>query len=205
MGLVTGSDCDIEKKLNKELMYMGLHGEGLVDKRVWIAKTHYPERYGKTKFYAERCILGIRNPIDCITSLFNMVCTGSHNKSINNADYLKFIDLWVEFIKQEITVWKDFHEFWLNAKVPVHIIKFEDILSNPKNTMMSLMRFILNEDIVGTNIELYIDLAVKDSAPEIYKPREGKAHTNLEKFPIEHLEWMFDHAKEMLIGFGYDD
>lgn len=34
MGLVTGSDCDIDKKLNKELLQMGLQGEGLVDKRV---------------------------------------------------------------------------------------------------------------------------------------------------------------------------
>jgi len=34
MGLTTGSDCDIEKKLNKDLMLMGLAGEGLVDKRV---------------------------------------------------------------------------------------------------------------------------------------------------------------------------
>jgi hypothetical protein len=34
MGLTTGSDCDIEKKLNKDLMMMGLAGEGLVDKRV---------------------------------------------------------------------------------------------------------------------------------------------------------------------------
>ena len=48
--MVTGSDCDITKKLNLELMDMGLAGEGLVDKRVWIVKTHYPERYGKTKF-----------------------------------------------------------------------------------------------------------------------------------------------------------
>ena len=90
MGLVTGSDCDIDKKLNKELMYMGLNGEGLVDKRVWIVKTHYPERYGKTKFYAERNILCVRNPLDSITSLFNMVCTGSHNKSIDEGDYAKF-------------------------------------------------------------------------------------------------------------------
>ena len=90
MGLVTGSDCDIEKKLNKELMLMGLQGEGLVDKRVLVVKTHYPERYGKTKFYAERCILEVRNPIDAVPSLFNMVCTGSHNKSIHNGDYAKF-------------------------------------------------------------------------------------------------------------------
>lgn len=90
MGLVTGSDCDIEKKLNKELLTMGLQGEGLVDKRVLIVKTHYPERYGKTKFYSEKCILEVRNPLDAVTSLFNMVCTGSHNKSIHNGDYAKF-------------------------------------------------------------------------------------------------------------------
>lgn len=87
MGLTSGSDCDITKKLNKDLMLMGLAGEGLVDKRVWVVKTHYPERYGKTKFYAERAILLVRNPMDSITSLFNMVCTGSHNRSIHDNDY----------------------------------------------------------------------------------------------------------------------
>jgi hypothetical protein len=98
MGLVTGSDCDIEKKLNKELLTMGLQGEGLVDKRVLVVKTHYPERYGKTKFYSEKCILEVRNPLDAVTSLFNMVCTGSHNKSIHNDDYGKFRDQWHEFL-----------------------------------------------------------------------------------------------------------
>ena len=98
MGLTSGSDCDITKKLNKDLMLMGLAGEGLVDKRVWVVKSHYPERYGKTKFYAERAILLVRNPMDSITSLFNMVCTGSHNKSISDGDYHKFSDIWGEFI-----------------------------------------------------------------------------------------------------------
>ena len=78
---------------------MGLAGEGLVDKRVWVVKTHYPERYGKTKFYAERAILLVRNPLDSITSLFNMVCTGSHNRSIQDDDYKNFAPLWEEFIE----------------------------------------------------------------------------------------------------------
>lgn len=98
MGLTSGSDCDISKKLNKDLMLMGLAGEGLVDKRVLIVKTHYPERYGKTKFYAERAILLVRNPIDSITSLFNMVCTGTHNWSIQDEDFVKFPLQWSEFI-----------------------------------------------------------------------------------------------------------
>jgi hypothetical protein len=90
MGLTTGSDCDISKKLNKDLMNMGLAGEGLVDKRVMVVKTHYPERYGKTKFYAERAILLVRDPLDCMTSLYNMICTGSHNKSISDDDFSNF-------------------------------------------------------------------------------------------------------------------
>ena len=90
MGLTTGSDCDISKKLNKDLMNMGLAGEGLVDKRVMVVKTHYPERNGKTKFYAERAILLVRDPLDCMASLYNMVCTGSHNKSISDQDFINF-------------------------------------------------------------------------------------------------------------------
>ena len=98
MGLTSGSDCDILKKLNNDLMHMGLAGEGLVDKRVWIVNTHYPERYGKTKFYAERVLLLVRNPLDSMVSLFNMVCTGSHNRSVSDKDYTKFPRHWNEWI-----------------------------------------------------------------------------------------------------------
>lgn len=131
MGLITGSDCDITKKLNVALMDLGLAGEGLVDKRVWIVKTHYPERYGKTRFGAERAILLVRSPLDCITSLFNMVCSGSHDLSIQDYDFLQFHAFWREFLEQEITVWRDFHTFWMKAKVPVHIVRYEDIIQSP--------------------------------------------------------------------------
>lgn len=166
MGLTSGSDCDITKKLNKDLMLMGLAGEGLVDKRVWVVKTHYPERYGKTKFYAERAILLVRNPLDSITSLFNMVCTGSHNRSIQDEDYEKFNLLWAEFVEQDITVWKDFHQFWINAKIPVHIVRYEDIVSNPKQPLLKLLEFILNvPSIEGTQVEEFLNIAVKEASP----------------------------------------
>lgn len=133
--------------------------------------------------------------MDAVTSLFNMVCTGSHNKSIHNDDYGKFRDQWHEFLMQEITVWKDFHDFWLNSKIPVHIIRYEDILGNPKATMMKLMRFIMNEpDIEGSVIERYIDLTVQEKAPEIYKPRQGQVNSNLEKFNKDELGHLFEYA-----------
>ena len=183
MGLVTGSDCDITKKLNVALMDMGLAGEGLVDKRVWVVKTHYPERYGKTRFGSERAILLVRSPLDCITSLFNMVCSGTHDLSIADADFTLFGKHWNEFIEQEITVWKDFHDFWLKAKIPVHLIRYEDILPRPVESMTDLMKFIFNvESILDTLLSQYIELASVERAPEIYKPRKGKVHGNSEKF-----------------------
>ena len=170
-----------------------------------MVKTHYPERYGKTKFYAERCILEVRNPVDAITSLFNMVCTGSHNKSMHNEDYKKFASHWNEFIEQEITVWKDFHDFWLRAKIPVHLIRFEDILTSPKPTMTDLFKFILNTpSLEGTLIERYIDLAVREKAPEVYKPREGRVNSNVDKYNQEQLEFLFGYGYELIKNFGYE-
>jgi hypothetical protein len=167
MGQTSGSDCDILKKLNKDLMLMGLAGEGLVDKRVWIVKTHYPERYGKTKFYAERVLLLVRNPLDAMTSLFNMVCTGSHNRSISDMDYEKFPRLWKEWVYQEIGVWKDFHNYWMCAsKIAIHIVRYEDIVKHPKQTLSDIISFVLNtKTIKGSNIEHYIDLAVAEASP----------------------------------------
>lgn len=90
MGIVTGSDCDISKKLNVELMTLGLAGEGLADRRVWVVKTHYPERYGLARFGSERAILLCRSPLDCMTSLFHMIASGTHDCSISDEDFQKF-------------------------------------------------------------------------------------------------------------------
>lgn len=92
-------------------------------------------------------------------------------------------------------MWKDFHEFWLNSKIPVHIIRFEDIIGDPKTTMTDLFKFLLTtSELEGSNIERYIDIAVKENAPEVYKPREGKVNSNLPKFTEEHLSFMFAYA-----------
>jgi len=38
------------------------------------------------------------------------------------------------------------------------------------------------QNLSGTRIEQYIDIAVKEASPQIYKPREGKVNGNLQKF-----------------------
>ena len=143
-GLVTGSDTNTSQTLNKALFTAGLEGEGLVDKRVWIIKTHYPECYGGTEFGTERSILLVRNPLDAIVSHFNFETTHSHTLSVTEDTYTRFSNIWKSYCEAEMKVWKQFHKFWLNSKIPVHIVRYEDLVADPKSTLNELMKFALN-------------------------------------------------------------
>ena len=182
-GLATGSDTDISQSLNKALLTAGLQGEGLVDKRVWIIKTHYPERLGGTEFGAERSILLVRNPLDAIVSLFNLSTTYSHTLSVTEDTYTRFSNIWKNYVEAELKVWRDFHKFWLDSKIPVHIVRYEDLVSDPSPILNELMKFVLNvKTLKGTRVESYIKLATNQPAPQKYNPRNGKAYSNRDKF-----------------------
>jgi hypothetical protein len=54
----------------------------------------------------------------------------------------------------------------MDSKIPYHIIRYEDILGKPKDTMMGLFQFVLHQNnIKDTNIEKLIDLTVAEEAP----------------------------------------
>jgi hypothetical protein len=46
----------------------GLVGEGLFDERVWIIKSHYPESMTPLRYFNQRIILLVRNPLDCLVA-----------------------------------------------------------------------------------------------------------------------------------------
>ena len=146
-GIITGSDWDVRRKLNSDLVEMGMKGEGKVNNRVWTVKSHYPERYGHTKFFANKCILLVRNPMDAIISLYNMIATGTHNWSMTDEDFEQYNSYFDMFISQEIAVWRDFHSYWIDPEpmIPTFIVRYEDLISDPKNTLLDLFRFLLNK------------------------------------------------------------
>ena len=122
-----------------------------MDDSVWIVKSHFPERIGSAPFKANKCIVIVRNPLDCIYSLFNMVGTTTHSESLNE-ELLKRVlnetDLWDRFIQQEVTVWADFHTYWIESpqKLPTHFIRYEDLLENPSEALADMSKFLLNTD-----------------------------------------------------------
>jgi hypothetical protein len=163
MGLHTGSGGSPKDKMIIQLKNGGFNGETITDKRVIVVKTHSPERVGRGAFDAERAILLVRSPLDALTSEFNIMATGTHDLSISDADLRRKIDVFNEFIEQEITVWRDFHEFWLkkSSVIPFHIVRYEDLMNNPESVLKPLIEFVINRgDISGTKIEQYIKIAV---------------------------------------------
>jgi hypothetical protein len=206
MGLVTGSDCNIKLKLNLELMERGLDGEGLVDDRVWVIKTHFPERYMSARYGAHRAIMAVRSPMDCITSLFHMIGSGTHDCSIAEEDFAKNLEDWQAWVTQESVLWYEYHKFWLDQKdVPIHIIRYEDLKDRKEDVMIDLMKFMLMvPNIEGTYIEAIIKKSMEvGEGKQVYKPRAGKVGANMKFFTESQLREISIAAGKILKNFGY--
>lgn len=105
----------------------------------------------------------------------------------------------------EVTVWRDFHDYWINAEMPVHIIRYEDMVKRPRYAMTELMKFMYKlDDLEGTVIGQYVNMATEVAAPQKYAPRAGKAGmANIDKYDHELLTYMSDNCAEILKKLGY--
>ena len=206
----TGSDCDVRRPLNKQLQDMGMEGEGQIDNRVWIVKSHFPERIGRAKFAANKCIIIVRNPLDSIFSLFNMVATTTHSESICKEALDKLLNstnMWEKFIRQEVSVWADFHIYWLEQRVnvPTYFIRYEDLIEQPNNALREMSKFILGEisleeypgitslidEITNTSNQQSQKEEQGEISKTYYKPRSGKINANLHLYSLQQLTYIY--------------
>ena len=98
--------------LNTALQFAGFKGEGIVDDRVWINKTHFPYRIPYDNKYTTNMILCcVRNPLDVIVSNFLFLCTLTHNRTINEK-YWEFSE-WESFVMNETKGIRKWHKYWI--------------------------------------------------------------------------------------------
>jgi len=148
-GIVTGSDNRPDRKLSRDLaVRYGLVGEG-VTQRVKLVKTHYPERTG-FRLEAKRAILLVRNPFDAIDSYWNLNLTNTHTETVTDEIYHQYRKTFEDFSRNEMKVWLQFHRYWLDAKVPVLLIRFEDLISNMEEEMKRITAFLEIKNVRGS-------------------------------------------------------
>jgi len=175
---VTGSDTRPDRTLSKSLAIdHDLVGEGLVgrpsstqqaksksststqilqqqyqgayDPIVHIVKTHFPERKGWKPISGNKVLLLVRNPYDAIDSYWNLCCTNTHTRSLDESVYTKYADKFEGLAKHEIKVWCEFHYYWLDMcereNVPLLIIRYEDLVLNTETEMIRIINFLVDE------------------------------------------------------------
>ncbi len=141
-GVVTGSDTRPDRVLSRSLLKKGLRGEGVVDARAWVVKTHWPERYGYRRFPAQRAILLVRNPFDAINSYFNMAMTNTHEQTLKDSLYVSLGSVWEDMVRNEVKVWARFNMHWLTRGLPVLAVRYEDLLLHTEEMLVRIVSFL---------------------------------------------------------------
>jgi len=221
-GVLTGSDALPEARLSRQLQQAGLRGEGVCDHRVWLVKSHWPERRGASAFAAHAAILVVRSPFDCIDSYFNMVLTASHNASVPDGDYERLRPGWAAHVRREAAVWSAFHQHWLRAKVPLLAVRYEDLTASPAHREATLR--ILAEFLVARAQEEGVTAAhttaafhgllarVRRAAARcerggwdggVYRPRRGAAGDSLRHFSAEDRAAVLQSCAAEMCLFRY--
>jgi hypothetical protein len=136
---VSGSD------MRGGLVEHDLVGEAATgENRVQFVKTHFPERLGTPVFPASRVVLLVRNPYDALESYFNLMMTGTHTTSLTDEMRAKTNEIWESMVRKEVQVWKEFHEYWLKQDVPILLVRYEDLIRFPYETMCRVIKFTLD-------------------------------------------------------------
>lgn len=91
---------------------------------------------------------------------------------------------------------------------PLYIVRYEDLVLEPKDTLMGLFAFLLGvRDLSGTNAERRIDqvLAMGRKATITYNLKETTGQLNMheDKYSPELRQYVQENLSEMLYYYGY--
>jgi hypothetical protein len=125
----------------------------------WVISSDYPIReineYEPVDI--SLAIILVRNPIEVIMS-----------------SLLKDALLLEEGLKKAdemINKWKKFYKYWLNAPIPCHIIKCEELIDDPAGILKDLSRFILGiTSVEETKLDYAIQKVIKENIDQKYLP-----------------------------------
>jgi hypothetical protein len=123
----------------------------------WIISSDYPHR-DKSEYNSVQiasAILLIRNPVDLIMS-----------KLFKDFQYLEDA---LSKIDNLIEDWKTFYKYWTDCPIPVHIIRYEDLVEDPSEIMKHLCKFLLGiKSIENTKMEFTINQSTKEKVESHY-------------------------------------
>lgn len=148
----------------------------------------------------------IRNPLDVFYSFANLGNTMSHSvhpEFSYDKDYPQWWDWWVRLQAENHQRYFDtLRKHCEEKKCPIYFVRYEDLLTKPKEELTGIMSFILDLDsLEGTNVQRRIDevTASKDAG----QPDLGKFNKNVDKYTQEQIDYIKSKNADHLYYFGY--
>ena len=81
----------------------------------------------------------------------------THTDTLPEEVFREKIELFYEFVKQELDIFINPYNYWRQQQIPLHYVRFEDLLQRPVETLRSLFEFLLDEpSLAGTVLEARI-------------------------------------------------
>ena len=164
----------------------------------WVIPSDYPNRevneYDPVDISI--AIILIRNPIEVIMSYLL-------KESLLLEEALKRAD-------EMITQWKNFYKYWINAPIPCYIIKYEELIEDPRSILRDLSRFMLGiKSIEETKLDYSIQ---KVTDPNFYIDNKYyafdvsmKQSENLSDNILTQFQDKFTKLNNLMKKFKYAD
>ena len=195
-------------------------------KNTWIVKSHFPEVYGM-HFSAERGILLVRHPINALESYFNLQITEDHTRSLNESQYDLYANEWNKFILTEAQVWVDFHEYWMKQKIPLLIVRYEDLLLHRERELKRIFEYLYqpskkildrkssngntfsaipwvsSSEMIDATERLTNVLNQNAKSNQIYKPRKASINPDYTHYSQTQRNAVLKLSSKYLNAYGY--
>jgi uncharacterized protein YejL (UPF0352 family) len=140
-------------------------------------------------------------------SYFNLMMTNTHDTSISDEQRQKHAKVFSDMALKEIQVWRDFHEYWLNQKIPLLVIRYEDLIRYTDKVIAKVIRFVLEINDMRF-FEKRIDRCIREEQIErlgSYRPRSGGIGKSLSKYSPELLQQINMGILSTMEKFGYGE
>ena len=153
----------------------------------------------------------VRNPLDSFYSQLQWTQTFNHSAILKTQIHEEFPEFWDDFVRDKIWFkeqWFRYLEEHVVTEIPVHFLRFEDLVSNPKETLTDLFKFMLGvESLEGTVAEDRINaIAAKgNEGNQVYKLKKDskKMNKHVHRYTPAHLKKLKEDMRHYLYFFGY--
>jgi hypothetical protein len=109
-----------------------------------------------------------------------------------------------------LKLFKEYHDLLIQEaeerKIPIHFLRYEDLVSNPSETLTSIFKFILGVDsLEGTVLQKRIDNTVAQGhiVSVTYRPKSLELNNHEYRFDKDLFTTISKELEKFIYYFGY--